>query len=95
MDDLLRMGIRQIALGGLRGITITDLWHAITDEQQYSTEGDSLPFQINLDVYVKAAIWRELLKCTHVEHFTTKKALPKSPPLLDLNTLVFQNAPAG
>ena len=84
MDEAVRWLVREIALGGLSGVPLFELWEHYSHEMKLRSE-ELLPFA--LDEWTKGALWGELLHSNHLSHFQTSTDVPEYP-LLDLSTIV-------
>ena len=89
MDETVRNATRQIALSGLRGISLLDLWKELELETNNITFGSYQPYKLKLDKFGKVAIWRELISTPYIFHYQTRQPVQEDQ-LVDLNTLVHQ-----
>ena len=87
MDEVVRGAIRQIALSGLRGISLLQLWKELALESNNITYGSFQPYPSPLDIYGKVAIWRELISTPFICQYQTNQT-PPIDQLVDLNTVV-------
>ena len=84
MDDLVRLTIRQIGLGGLCGCSLSELWENIEVELRLNKE---MFLFSSLDDFIKAKLWVEMLKSQYISHFTTNKSLP-SISIFEQDTII-------
>lgn len=85
MDELVRISIKEIGLGGLSGIHLGEIWEHIDNEVKLRR--DEI-IQNELDEFIKGAIWRDLLDSPHITHYETDGNIPNEIPILDQSTIV-------
>ena len=74
MDSLVRVLVRQIALGGLSGSSIHEIWENFELELNVIKD-ELLPF--NIDNFTKVVLWQEILKLSYITHYKTEDTLPE------------------